>query len=369
VLDVVSGGLDLAFLISNRIGPEIMKDFSKIALIFPGQGAQYYGMGRDVYENSSAAKKVFDKANEILGYNLCHLCFEKDEKISMEKFKAWLERVGDRLHLEFIRRLGPKILDQTRYSQPAIFTTSVACFEALRELLNEKGIDFDFYVTAGHSIGEYAALYAAGAIGLEEGVRMVKARGEFMQDCGEEIGNAGLLSILSREKIGDIDVICKSSEVYTALYNTDFQIVVGGYDENLKRAMRVAEQMGLKAILLRVSGPFHTYLMKPAAGKMEAFLKKMNIHLARRPIIVNASTRGVVDPEHIKEELVIQIYNPILWKASVEKMSAMGVEVFIEIGPGKVLSGMIRKIAPHAKILNIEDKASLEQTVQELSAL
>lgn len=369
MLDVVAGELDLAFLISNRIGPEIMRDFSKIALIFPGQGAQYYGMGRDVYENSSAAKKVFEKANEILGYNLCHLCFEKDEKISMEKFKAWLERVGDRFHLEFIRRLGPKILDQTRYSQPAIFTTSVACFEALRELLNEKGIDFDFYVTAGHSIGEYAALYAAGAIGLEEGVRMVKARGEFMQDCGEEIGNAGLLSILSREKIGDIDVICKSSEVYTALYNTDFQIVVGGYDENLKRAMRVAEQMGLKAILLRVSGPFHTYLMKPAAGKMEAFLKKMNIHLARRPIIVNASTRGVVDPEHIKEELVIQIYNPILWKASVEKMSAMGVEVFIEIGPGKVLSGMIRKIAPHAKILNIEDKASLEQTVQELSAL
>jgi len=198
---------------------------------------------------------------------------------------------------------------------------------------------------------------------------MVKARGEFMQDCGEEIGNGGLLSILSREKIGDIDVICKSSAVYTALYNTDFQIVVGGYDENLKNARRVAEQMGLKAIPLRVSGPFHTYLMKPAGEKMAAFLKKMNIQLARRPIIANTSSRGVVDPEHIIEELVIQIYNPILWKASVEKMSAMGVEVFIEVGPGKVLSGMISKIVPNAKILNIEDKASLEQTVQELSAL
>jgi [acyl-carrier-protein] S-malonyltransferase len=345
------------------------KNFLKFALIFPGQGSQYYGMGRDLYENSPAAKRVFDKANEILGCNLCHLCFEKDEKISMEKFKAWLERIGDRLHLEFISRLGPKILDQTRYSQPAIFTTSVACLEAFRELLDEKGIAFDFYVTAGHSIGEYAALYAAGAVGLEEGVRMVKARGEFMQDCGEEIGNAGLLSIISREKIGDIDVICKSSEVYTALYNTDFQIVVGGYDENLKDAKRVAEQMGLKAIPLRVSGPFHTYLMKPAAAKMEAFLKKMDIQLAQRPIIANTSTRGLVDPEHIKEELAIQIYNPILWKASVEKMSAMGVEVFIEIGPGKVASGMISKIAPNARILNIEDKASLEQTVQELSDL
>lgn len=347
----------------------MIKDFSQIALVFPGQGAQYYGMGSDLYESSTAAKRVFDRANEILGYNLCHLCFEKDEKISFEKLKAWLDKVGDRLHLEFISRLGSKILDQTRYSQPAIFTTSVACLEAFRELLNEKEIAFDFYVTAGHSIGEYAALYAAEAIGLEEGVRMVKARGEFMQDCGEEIANAGLLSILSREKIGDIEVICKSSEVYTALYNTDFQIVVGGYDENLKNAKRVAEQMGLKAVALRVSGPFHTYLMKPAAEKMEAFLKKTNIHLAQRPIIANTSTRGVVDPEHIKEELVVQIYNPILWKASVEKMIAMGVEVFIEIGPGKVLSGMISKIDPNVKILNIEDKASLDQTVQELSAI
>ncbi len=347
----------------------MIKDFSKIALVFPGQGAQYYGMGSDLYENSTAAKRVFDRANEILGYNLCHLCFEKDEKMSFKKFKAWLDKVGDRLHLEFISRLGPKILDQTRYSQPAIFTTSVASYEAFRELLKEKGIAFDFYLTAGHSIGEYAALYAAEAIGLEEGVRMVKARGEFMQDCGEEIGNAGLLSILSREKIGDIDVICKSSEVYTALYNTDFQIVVGGYDENLKNAKRMAERMGLKAVVLRVSGPFHTYLMKPAAEKMEAFLKKTNIHLAQRPIIANTSTQGVVDPEHIKEELVVQIYNPILWKAGVEKMIASGVEVFIEIGPGKVLSGMISKIDPNVKILNIEDKASLDQTVQELSAL
>lgn len=346
-----------------------MKDFSKIALLFPGQGAQYYGMGEDIYENYSAAKEVFDRANEILGYNLCHLCFEKDEKMSFEKFKAWLDKVGDRLHLEFVSKLGPKILDQTRYSQPAIFTTSVACYEAFRELLKEKGIGFDFYITAGHSIGEYAALYAAGAVGLEESVRMVKARGEFMQDCGEEIGNAGLLSILGREKIADIDVICKSSEVYTALYNTDYQIVVGGYDENLKNAKRVAEQMGLKAVPLRVSGPFHTYLMKPAAEKMEAFLKRIDINLARRPVIANTSTRGIVDPEHIREELVVQIHNPILWKAAVEKMIASGVEVFIEIGPGKVLSGMISRIDPNVKILNIEDKASLERTIQELSGI
>jgi len=347
----------------------MVKDFSKIALVFPGQGAQYYGMGLDICENFPAAKKVFDRADKILGYNISALCFEKDEKISLEKFKAWLDRVGDRLHLESISRLGPKILHQTRYSQPAIFTTSIACYEAFRQVLKEKGIVFDFYISAGHSVGEYAALYAAGAVGLEEGVRMVKARGEFMQDSGEEIGNAGLLSILSREKIEDVELICKSSEVYMALYNNDFQIVVGGYDENLKDAKRLAEQIGLKAILLKVSGPFHTYLMKPAAERMEAFLKNMNIHLARRPIIANTSTRGVVDPEHVKEELVVQIYNPILWKASVEKMIASGVEVFIEIGPGKVVSGMINKIDPEVKTLNIEDRASLEQTVQELSAL
>lgn len=193
-----------------------------------------------------------------------------------------------------------------------------------------------------------------------------------MQDCGEAIGNAGLLSIVSRDSAIDmdaIDVVCNSSEVYTALYNTDYQIVVGGYDENLKNAKKVAEQMGLKAILLRVSGPFHTYLMKPAAEKMETFLEEIPIQLARKPVIANTSARGVVDPDHFKEELVVQIHNPILWKASMERIIASGVKIFIEIGPGKVLSGMISKIAPDVKILNIEDKASLDLTVQELSAL
>ncbi len=348
------------------------KNFPKTAFLFPGQGAQYYGMGGDLYKNSPAAQRVFERANEILGYNLCHLCFEKDEKISFEKFKAWLESIKDWLHLEFINKLGPKILDQTRYSQPAIFTTSIACYEAFRELLNEKKMDFDFYVTAGHSVGEYAALYAAGAIELEEGVRMVKARGEFMQDCGEAIGKAGLLSILSRDRPIDmdaVDVICNSSEVYSALYNTDYQIVVGGYDQNLKNAKRIAEQMGLKAILLKVSGPFHTYLMKPAAEKMEIFLREIPIQMARKPVVANTSARGIVDPDHFKEELVVQIHNPIQWKASIERMIANGVKLFIEIGPGKVLSGMINKIAPDVKTLNIEDKASLDLIVQELSAL
>ncbi len=346
-----------------------MRDFSKIAVIFPGQGAQYYGMGKDIYEHSAAARRVFDRANEVLGYNLGHLCFEKDEKLSLEKFKAWLGRVGDRMHLEFISRLGPKILDQTRYSQPAVFATSIACYEAFLEVLREKGMDFDFYVTAGHSVGEYSALYAAKAVDLDQGLRMVKARGEFMFDVSEEIGNAGLLSILSRTKIGDIDVICRSSGVYTALYNTDFQIVVGGYDENLKNARRVAEQMGLKAVSLRVSAPFHTYLMKPASERMDAFLKKMDIHLARRPVIANASAQGIADPDHIRQALVVQIHNPVLWKTSVEKMIANGVELFIEFGPGKVLSGMIGKIDPRARTISIEDHASLEQAVHELSSL
>ena len=223
-------------------------------------------------------------------------------------------------------------------------------------------------MAAGHSVGEYAALYAAGAFAFEEGIKLVKARGEFMQDCGAEIGDAGLLSILSPVEIDDIDSICKASEVYIALYNTRSQIVVGGYDENLKEARKLAEQRGMKAVPLRVSAPFHTYLMKPAAERMEAFIEEVDIQLARKPVIANTSTWGIVDPEHIKKELVVQIHNPILWKDSVEKMVTLGVELFIEIGPGKVLSGMIKRISSKANVLNIEDKDSLEKSLEAIQA-
>ncbi len=343
----------------------------KIAFIFPGQGSQYPGMGLDIANHYPVAKGIFSRADDLLGYKISELCWEKDEKRSHEKMRNWMRTMGDRFHLEFLERLAERyqkrpLLEYTRYSQPAVFTASVACLEGLREEFQNRRVRFDFDLAAGHSLGEYTALYAVGALDFEDALFLVKSRGEFMQECGDDIENAGLLSIVSKAKIYGIDQICLKANVQIAVYNNDYQIVLGGYEENLKHAKQIAEEMGFKGIPLKVSGPFHTYLMKPASDRMKAYLEDVDLRVAGRPIVANTSTRALADPADIKGELVDQIFRPVLWKESAEKMIKHGVRVFVEIGPGKVVNGLISKIDPSVKIVNIENRDTLERAVEEL---
>jgi [acyl-carrier-protein] S-malonyltransferase len=349
-------------------------DRKKIAFIFPGQGSQYAGMGLDISNHYPVAKDAFERADDLLGYKISTLCWEKDEKHSHEKLRSRLKSIGDLFHLEFLDRLQKKmqkrpLLEYTRYSQPAVFTVSVACLEALGQELRSRGAHVDFDMTAGHSLGEYTALHAARAFDFEEGLMLVKARGEYMQECGDDIENAGLLSIVGKTKIQGVERVCQRANVQISVYNNDYQIVLGGYDENLKEAKQMIEEMGYKGIPLKVSGPFHTYLMKPAADRMRAYLEGRDFAIMNRPVIANTSIRAIADPLDVKNELTDQIYKAVHWKESAEKMIQSGVGIFVEIGPGKVLNGLISKVDPDARVLNVEDHPSLERTVEELIKL
>jgi [acyl-carrier-protein] S-malonyltransferase len=349
-------------------------DRKKIAFIFPGQGSQYAGMGLDISNHYPVAKDAFDRADDLLGYKISMLCWEKDDKHSHEKLRNRLKSVGDRFHLEFLDRLQKKmgkrpLLEYTRYSQPAVFTVSVACLEALRQELRNRGAYVDFDITAGHSLGEYTALYAAKAFDFEEGLMLVKARGEYMQECGDDIENASLLSIVGKTKIQGLERVCQRANVQISVYNNDYQVVLGGYDENLKEAKDLADEMGYRGIPLKVSGPFHTYLMKPAADRMRAYMESREFAIMNRPVVANTSVRAIADPLDAKNELTDQIFKAVHWKESVEKMIQNGVGIFVEIGPGKVLNGLISKVDPDVRVLNVEDRPSLERTAGELIKL
>ena len=349
-------------------------DRKKIAFIFPGQGSQYAGMGLDISNHYPVAKNTFERADDLLGYKISTLCWEKDEKHSHEKLRSRLKSIGDLFHLEFLDHLQKKmqkrpLLEYTRYSQPAVFTVSVACLEALRQELRNRGAHVDFDMTAGHSLGEYTALYAARAFDFEGGLMLVKARGEYMQECGDDIENAGLLSIVGKTKIQGLEQVCQKANVQISVYNNDYQIVLGGYDENLKQAKQMVDEMGYKGIPLKVSGPFHTYLMKPAADRMRSYLEGRDFAIMNRPVVANTSTRAIADPLDVKNELTDQIYKTVHWKECAEKMIQNGVGIFVEIGPRKVLNGLISKVDPDARVLNVEDRLTLDHTVEELIKL
>ncbi len=301
----------------------------KIAFVFPGQGAQAVGMGKDVYDALPHSRAVFEKGDEVLGFPLSKLIFE-----------------------------GPDSeLKQTVNTQPALLTASVAYLEALRE----QGLQPDY--VAGHSLGEYSALVAAGVLSYEDAVALVRLRGRFMEEAVPG-GLGAMAAVLGAEREA-LAELCRSvseetGSVELANINCPGQIVVSGSLAGVNSVVqRVKEAGGKRAIPLEVSGPFHSSMMKEAADRLAVELTRITFNTPSVPVIVNVTASPVTDPEEIRELLVRQVYSPVLWQDSIEWLIADGVDTFVEIGSGSVLTGLIRKIDKTVKLININ---SLENT-------
>jgi len=301
-----------------------------IAFVFPGQGSQYAGMGKELAENFSVARQIFEEADEALGFNISKLCFEGPEED----------------------------LKLTTNTQPAILTTSIA---ALRVVEKETGLIPEFL--AGHSLGEYSALVASGAITFADAVRTVRARGAFMQEA-VPVGTGAMAAILGLE--ADIlDAVCKEAAqgevVSPANFNSPGQVVIAGSVKAVDRAIILAKEKGAKkAMPLPVSAPFHCALMIPAGERLKDVLASVSVGKLNAPVVTNVEALPNSDSNRVKDLLVTQVSAPVRWDDSVQKMVALGVDQFVEIGPGKVLSGLIRRIAKGVSVANIEDLGSLK---------
>jgi [acyl-carrier-protein] S-malonyltransferase len=311
----------------------------KVAFVFPGQGAQYVGMGKDIVENYDSANKVFDLASKAVGYDMKKLCFE-----------------------------GPEDdLKKTENTQPSILTTCIA----MAKVLDEKGLKAD--VTAGLSLGEYASLVIAGVLQFEDAVALVKKRGKYMQEA-VPIGKGTMAAILGMERAALENALEKARPygiVEAANFNSPGQIVISGEIEAVEKACEYAKELGaLKAVILPVSAPFHCSMLAPAGERLAIELDETNIGEFNMPVIANANADYYGGPSTVKGLLVEQVSKSVLWEDSVDRMLADGVDTFVEIGPGKSLSQFIKKITKQSKgnirIFNVEDKESLENVIEKL---
>jgi [acyl-carrier-protein] S-malonyltransferase len=309
---------------------------SKIALIFPGQGSQVVGMGKELAEKYPAARQTFEEADEALGYKLSHICFEGPE---------------DQLRL-------------TEITQPAILTVSIA---ALRVV--ETQMPKPCYV-AGHSLGEYSAHVASGTFSFADAVRTVRNRGKYMQEA-VPVGVGAMAAILGMglEKVAAVCHDAAQGEVCSpANINSPEQIVISGNTAAVERATKLADERGAKrAKLLPVSAPFHCSLMKPAQDRLEGDLKKLARHKPVYPVACNVEAELVTDDLRALDTLVRQVTGSVKWEQCVRLLIAQGVETFIEVGPSKVLTGLMRQIDRSKTALNVGDEASLAKTVESLS--
>jgi [acyl-carrier-protein] S-malonyltransferase len=307
----------------------------KVAFIFPGQGSQKVGMGKDLIEAFQECKAVYDKADEQVGFGLSEIILNgTDEDLTL-----------------------------TYHAQPAILTNSISMLKKI----NEAGIKPDF--VAGHSLGEFTALVAAEAISFEDGVRLVNKRGLLM-DKAVPVGEGAMAAVLflAPEKIEEVisEVNKKGHSVGIANYNSPTQVVITGDAEGVQIASGLIKEAGAKRVLpLKVSGPFHSALMKPASEEFENELGKINVEDCKYPLVSNVIAEPITEASHIKELLVRQLFSPVKWNQSIQHLVDLGVDTFVEIGPGKVLTGLVKAISPSAKLVNVYDVETLNQFLNE----
>lgn len=299
---------------------------SKIAFVFPGQGAQYTGMGKDFYENSPIAKEVFDQAGRVTGMDLCGLCFEENEN-----------------------------LNQTKYTQIAMVATEIAILKVV-ESLGIRPV-----AAAGLSLGEYAAIAAAGAMKTEDIFKVVQKRGLFMQ---EAVPEGGAMAAVLGLDYPAIEKVLKETEgiVSIANYNCPGQTVITGWADAVARAAEGLKQAGARRVLpLKVSGPFHSQLLTGAGEKLEEVLADVEISDFSVPYVANLTADYVRSADEVKPLLVKQVSSPVRFQQSAERMIADGVDTVVEIGPGKTIAGFMKKIAPSVKVINVDKWADLEK--------
>ena len=308
---------------------------SKIGFIFPGQGSQYIGMGKEIYENFASAKRIFDEASEVLGLDVKQLIFEGS---------------GEELN-------------KTENTQPAILIASIACYEALKE----KGINPE--MVAGLSLGEYSAHVAAGSIKFSDAVKLLKKRGRFMQEAVPK-GAGSMAAILGLDKT-NVEYACKEALdagiVESANFNCPGQIVIAGELAAVEKASELAKEKGAKRIIpIAMSVPSHCSLMKNAGERLSNELEQLEINEMNIPVVANVDAGIINDKFKIKDLLIRQVSSSVFWEGCVRNMLDNGVTTFIEVGPGKVLSGFVKKIDKEVKVLNVEDMRSLEKALNEI---
>lgn len=304
---------------------------SRIAFIFPGQGAQTCGMGKDFYEQTETGKKVFDRASELLGFSVPELCFEPNDR-----------------------------LDITEYTQAAMVTAGIA----MMRVLEEKGIHPD--VTAGLSLGEYCALAAAGVMSDDDAIATVRQRGILMQEA-VPAGVGAMAAILALDASVIEEVTSSLEDVWIANYNCPGQIVISGRKEAVEEACERLKAAGAKrAILLNVSGPFHSGMLTEAGEKLGQVLLQTEIKSPQIPYVANVTAQYVTEAAPVKELLTRQVSSSVKWQQSVETMLADGVDTFVEIGPGRTLTGFMRKIDRAARCFNVEKLEDIDKVAEAL---
>ena len=305
---------------------------NKLAFIFPGQGAQKVGMGKDFYETFDNVKEIFDSACEWLDLDIKTLCFEENDK-----------------------------LDLTEYSQPALVTTCLAMADVLRN----QGVEPD--ISAGLSLGEYCAIATAGAISVKDAITTVRKRGILMEQA-VSAGQGAMAAVLGMTAEEIDEVVDEISDVSVANYNCPGQIVITGKKESVEEAGEKLQEAGAKRVVqLNVSGPFHSAMLEEAGEKLADVLEKVTISELQIPYVTNVTAEFVNDHQKIRSLLAKQISSPVKWQQSVEAMIAEGVDTFVEIGPGKTLAGFMRKINRNVKVYNVQTIEDIEKVVQECS--